>query len=193
MTHAEIKESLALFQRLHEQREDILWENEGEETEEVIDLEEQKLAIARLLNTDGTDALGRWMMTVQSQADAYDLEIKKLQNLKKNCKNTQDYIKQLMGQILRTTLDGDGNPINETRGTLYRFKASTSVTNTIDKERLNEDFMDLVNLRLRGYLPLGIEVELKLTTTAAKDNDDLKDYIITKTEETSTFYKPKKK
>ena len=193
MTHAEIKESLALFQRLHEQREEIIWENEGEETEEVIDLEEQKLAIARLLNTDGTDALGRWMMTVQSKADAYDLEIKKLQNLKKNCKNTQDYIKQLMGQILRTTLDGDGNPINETRGTLYRFKASTSVTNTIDKERLNEDFRDLVNNRLSGYLPFGVEVELKLTTTAAKDNDDLKDYIITKTEETSTFYKPKKK
>ena len=74
MQYSQINEALGTIARITSELEDRYIENEGEITAETEALEEQKAAVAELLNGEGVDSLGRWLKAKEDEKATYKAE-----------------------------------------------------------------------------------------------------------------------
>ena len=160
--------------------------NGGEITEETEALEAQREAIADLLEGEGIDTLGRWYKSVEDEKATYKAEKAAADRKIKATDKTLDYIKQVIGDVLRAT----GR--EKVKGSFYTFSQFTSKQTSFDADAVNTIYLETITNAARAAgLPESIDVALKTTATRLQGNE-LTEHFVTVTETpTSKFTKPR--
>lgn len=187
MNVTEINNAIAELSRVTASLEEILIENGGEFTEQAADKEAEIEAVKTLLNGEGIDSLGRWLKAKEDERETLKAEKASIDRRLKAVNNTVDYIKFLVGQVLRAT------GVDKAKGLLYGFSQAESTKNAVDVEALEEAYLKRAEDALRhALIPEYVHVSLKATTTelVAAGGDALR-FIETMTKETSRFTKPR--
>lgn len=188
MNYNDIQNALATLARTSRELEEIYCENGGEVTEETATLEEERQALAELLNGEGVDELGRWLKSKEDELATYKAEKALVDRKIKSVNNTIDFIKYTVGQVLRAT------GCEKVKGSFYSFAPSVSRKNSVNTEALDDAYLLLAMhaVRLAG-LPTWLDVQLKTTATALmEEGGDALAFLDTTEKETCTFRKPAK-
>lgn len=189
MNNTEIKAALvALTESMYLLEEEYM-ENGGEITEHTTMMEEDIERLKVLLTTDGIDSLGRWMKSKEDQIKSLKAERDSINRQMKACENTIDYIKFEISNLLRRL------GLEKVKGTCYSYTATTSETTSVDKEILNQQFMETVEKKLRGgkkpVLPDDVTITLGASVKRVPEGEELPVYYIRKVEDTVRFTKPR--
>lgn len=166
MTHQEIQNAIAQLGSAMRDLENAYIENGGEVTEDTEIKEQNVTAIQELLTTEGVDSLGRWLKgkqdeiaTAKAEKAASDARIKSLQK-------TEAYIKDLIGYVLRVTGQ------DKVKGSFYGFSQAVSVRNSVDKEGVDNLFLDTVTIAARDAgLPACFDVAIVTNVTRLSDTE----------------------
>ena len=134
----EIENAIAMLNALKCSLEQEYMENGGEVTEQTIESEERIIAMKYLLSSEGVDSLGRWMKSVEDETKSYKAERDFANRRIKANDNLLEYIKGLVNKVLVATEQ------EKVKGTFYSFTATTSETTSVDKETLNNTFLEAV-------------------------------------------------
>ena len=192
MNYKDITEALADLQRNIWDLEEIYVENGGEVTEEAEQKERAAEEIRQLLNTEGIDALGEWLKSLEDRK----AELKAQRDfVARKIKATEGSIEFVKAQI-RSVLDA--TETDKVKGSLgYSFARTTSTKTSVLEDQLDEKYLELAtegarNLGLPGY----IDVALKTTGTrirewAEANGGDGAEFIQTDTADTVRFTKPR--
>lgn len=187
MDYKQIKEAVS---RLNELENNLAYEyedNGGEVTASTEAKEEEIAILGQLIEGEGIDDLGRWLRSLEDREASYKDEAAKLSRLRKQNKETIDFVRFEVGRILRT-LGKD-----KVKGTLYSFKQTTSVTVCSNDKAIEEDWLDKVRSAAKEVgLPDYVGIKLSGSVTAAKALDELPEYFVSECKETSAFTKPRK-
>ena len=160
--------------------------NGGEITEETEALEAQREAIADLLEGEGIDTLGRWYKSVEDEKATYKAEKAAADRKIKATDKTLDYIKQVIGDVLRAT----GR--EKVKGSFYTFSQFTSKQTSFDAEALDKEFLGKVVEAARAAgLPECIDVVLKTTASRLAAEEDMARFVSVTESPTSKFTKPR--
>jgi hypothetical protein len=168
--------------------EEMYAENEGEITEATEQAEEQISCLKQLLNTEGVDLLGRWLKGKEDRKKALKAEKDYITRQMAAIDEGIDFIKVKINQILTATgqekIKGDCG---------YAFKATTSVTTTINKEDLDKRYLEQATEGARQFgLPEWLDIQLKTTTTRMKEaGGNALLYLEETSKATCTFTKPR--
>lgn len=189
MNNTEIKAALvALTESMYLLEEEYM-ENGGEITEHTTMMEEDIERLKVLLTTEGIDSLGRWMKSKEDQIKSLKAERDSINRQMKACENTIDYIKFEISNLLRRL------GLEKVKGTCYSYTAITSETTSVDKEILNQQFMETVEKKLRGgkkpVLPDDVTITLGASVKRVPEGEELPVYYIRKVEDTVRFTKPR--
>lgn len=189
MNNTEIKAALvALTESMYLLEEEYM-ENGGEITEHTTMMEEDIERLKVLLTTEGIDSLGRWMKSKEDQIKSLKAERDSINRQMKACENTIDYIKFEISNLLRRL------GLEKVKGTCYSYTATTSETTSVDKEILNQQFMETVEKKLRGgkkpVLPDDVTITLGASVKRVPEGEELPVYYIRKVEDTVRFTKPR--
>lgn len=187
MNYEAIREALFTLARLTREQEDLFIENEGEVTPETEALEEEKTAIAELLNGEGLDDLGRWLKSKEDELKAVKAEKDAASRRIKSVENTIDFVKS----VIRTVMDATG--CEKARGAFYGFATSQSCTTSVDKDALKEEWQGTVEAAVRAAgVPDWVTVTLGASVSKVPEGADLPDCFTTATKDTVRFIKPRK-
>ena len=162
--------------------------NGGEVTEETEAQEEYIGSLKALLEDEGIDSLGRWLMskedlikTLKAERDSVTRQIKK----------TEDGIEYIKTQIFNvlTALGKD-----KVKGTFYSFAPSISRKTEVDKDILEEKYLIEVSNALLDILPPWVSFKLSASVKAVPgDMEELpSEFKVTETP-TCKFVKPRAK
>lgn len=188
MTLQEMNEVLARLSQATSNLEEMYAENEGEITEATEQAEEQISCLKELLNTEGVDLLGRWLKGKEDRKKALKAEKDYITRQMAAIDEGIDFIKVKINQILTATgqekIKGDCG---------YSFKATTSVTTTINKEDLDKRYLEQATEGARhNGLPGWLDIQLKTTTTRMKEaGGNALLYLEETSKPTCTFTKPR--
>ena len=164
MNNAEINNAIAELYRAANTLEELYIENEGEVTDEAAQMEEQMEAIKTLLNGDGIDSLGRWLKGKEDEKATLKAEKASIDRRMKAVDRTIDYIKFQVGQVLRAT------GCEKAKGLSYSFAQATSTKTTLNKEKLDYEFLDAATEAARNAgLPDFVDVELVTNVKRIKE------------------------
>ena len=187
MNYEDIKRAIDVLNEQNIELDRIYTESEGEVTEEAEAMEKEKEAVATLLEGEGIDYLGRWLKGKEDELATYKDEKAACDRRIKATKNTIDFIKIKIGEVLRLT----GR--EKVKGTYYTFSQFNSVSTSFDARALDEEYLDMVTEAVRNAgLPSCIDVALKTTATRLQADEDHARFVSTETTPTSKFTKPKK-
>lgn len=157
----EIRDALvALTESMYLLEEEYI-ENGGEVTDQTLAMEENIERMKVLLTTDGVDSLGRWLKSKEDQMKTLKAEKESVTRQIKSCENTIDYIKGMVNMVLVATEQ------EKVKGTCYSFTATTSETTSVDKDALNEMFLESVEKKLRGGKTPVIPEDVTITLGAS--------------------------
>ena len=160
--------------------------NGGEITEETEALEAQREAIADLLEGEGIDTLGRWYKSVEDEKATYKAEKAAADRKIKATEKTLDYIKQVVGDVLRVT----GR--EKVKGAFYSFQQFTSKQTSYDADAVDAEYLDKVVAAARAAgLPECIDVALKTTASRLQADEDNARFVSVTENPTSKFTKPR--
>lgn len=188
MTLQEMNQVLAQLSQATSNLEEMYAENEGEITEATEQAEEQISCLKQLLNTEGVDLLGRWLKGKEDRKKALKAEKDYITRQMAAIDEGIDFIKVKINQILTATgqekIKGDCG---------YAFKATTSVTTTINKEDLDKRYLEQATEGARQFgLPEWLDIQLKTTTTRMKEaGGNALLYLEETSKATCTFTKPR--
>ena len=191
MTYQDIKSALAALTAISQQLEDAYIENGGEVTSETEELEGQIAAISDLLEGEGIDTLGRWIKSKEDEKATYKAEKAAAEARIKSIDKTIDFVKDVVGQILRAT----GR--EKVKGAFYAFSQYTSTKTGYNAEKVDEDYLEAATEAARAAgLPGYIDVSLKTNATRIADwakthEDEGSGYLSVETSETCKFTKPR--
>ena len=164
MNYQEIQEALGTLARLSEELENQYIENEGEVTPEAEALEEQKAAVAGLLEGDGIDSLGRWLKAKEDEMKTWKAEKDAAARKVKSVQNTIDFIKAIISEVMKAV------GTDKVKGSYYGFTAYVSEKNTVNMDELNERWLGIAEKGAREMgLPGYIDVELKTSVSKIQD------------------------
>ena len=164
MDYKTIQDSLATLARLSEELENEYIENEGEVTPEAEAMEEQKAAVAGLLQGDGIDSLGRWLKAKEDEIKTWKAEKDAATRKVKSVQNTIDFIKAVISEVMKAV------GTDKVKGNYYGFTSNVSEKNTVDMDELNERWLGIAEKGAREMgLPGYIDVELKTSVTKIQD------------------------
>lgn len=188
MDYKEMQEVLVKLSQATSNLEEMYAENEGEITEATEQAEEQIACLKELLNTEGVDLLGRWLKAKEDRKKALKAEKDYITRQMTAIDEGIDFIKVKINQILTAT---GQEKIKGANG--YAFKATTSVTTTINKEDLDKRYLEQAMEGARQYgLPEWLDIQLKTTTTRMKEaGGNALLYLEEISKPTCTFTKPR--
>lgn len=191
MTYKDIKSAIEALARISAELENAYIENGGEVTAETEELEAQIAAIADLLEGEGIDTLGRWLKAKEDEKATYKAEKAAAEAKIKSVDKTIDFVKDVIGQVLRST----GR--EKVKGAFYTFSQYTSTKTSYNSEKVDEDYLEAATEAARAAgLPGYIDVSLKTTATRISDwakthEDEGSGYLSVETSETCKFTKPR--
>ena len=191
-TYQDIKSALAALTALSAELENAYLENGGEVTAETEELEAQIAAISDLLEGEGIDTLGRWLKAKEDELATYKAEKAVADRKIKSVQNTMDFVKEIIGQVLRAT----GR--EKVKGAFYTFSQYTSTKTSYKADAVDADYLELATEAARkAGLPDYIDVALKTTATRIADwsvshEYEGANYLVVDSTETCKFTKPRK-
>lgn len=186
MQYSQINEALGTIARITSELEYRYIENEGEITAETEALEEQKAAVAELLNGEGVDSLGRWLKAKEDEKATYKAEKAAADRRIKSVDKTIDFIKTTIRQVM------DATGTKQAKGAFYSFSALDSRRTSFDAEALDGKWLEAVTEAARAAgLPESVDVALKTTATRLSEDADLADLVTVEESETVKFTKPR--
>jgi len=191
MKYHDIQDALGTLARLSAELEDQYIENEGEVTPEAEALEEQKAAVADLLQNEGIDSLGRWLKTKEDEVKMWKAEKDAAARKQKSAQNTVDFIKATISDVM--TMTG----MEKVKGNFYGFTSYVSEHTSVDMEELKERWQGIAEKGAREMgLPGYIDIELKTSVTKIQDWAPTHDgqgtaYLQTDTADAVRFTKPR--
>lgn len=191
MNNTEIKANLLVLSDLTSALEGEYIENEGEVTESTESKETEIAVIRELLAGEGIDSLGRWLKSKEDEKKALKAEKDYLTRRIAACDATTDYIKVMVGQVLRAT---GQDKVKGTNG--YAFSQYTSVKTTADKTTLKALYEERVrNLLVKGGIPAYIGVSLTASSTIFAEEGEQSEgdaaIFVTTRQDTCKFTKPR--
>lgn len=189
MNNAEIREAISRLQDMEFFLDEEYMNNGGEITEETERQEEAIAALRELLTTEGVDSLGRWLKAKEDQVAALKAEKDSVMRQISSVTNTIDYIKTQINHLLVET------GTERVKGTFYSFATTTSVKTSVNKDTLNEMFMEAIEKKLRGgkkpIITPDVTITLGASVKAVPEGAELPSYY-TRTETPSVrFTKPR--
>lgn len=185
MTSKEINEAISTLSMLTAELESEFVESEGECTEATEQKESEINAIKELLTGEGVDYLGRWLKAKEDSIKAKKAEKDYIARQIEAENNTIEYIKAEISNILVACGE---EKIKGSCG--YSFMATTSVKTAVNKEVLNDLYMEAIMRRVEDIIPNDVTITLGASVKAV-EGDVLPDYY-TRTETPSCrFTKPR--
>lgn len=185
MTNHEINEAINSLATISAELENKYIENEGEVTEDTLAMESEMTAIQELLAGDGVDSLGRWLKAKEDELKSFKAESDYIARKMKATNSTIDYIKNQVARILCAS----GEKAKGSCG--YSFSPYTSVKVSVDKETLNDMFMEAIRSRIEGLVPEDVTITLGASVKAVPEGAELPQYY-TRTETPAVrFTKPR--
>lgn len=189
MNNTEIRDALS---RLHEMEyflEEEYENNGGEVTEHTEEQESAIAALRELLTTEGVDSLGRWLKAKEDQIKTLKAEKDSVTRQINAANNTIDYIKTQINALMVQT------GMEKVKGTFYSFAPTTSVKTEVDKEILNQMFLDQVEKKLRGgkkpIIPADVTITLGASVKMIPEGANLPAYFCRVESPSVRFTKPR--
>lgn len=189
MNNTEIRDALS---RLHEMEyflEEEYENNGGEVTEHTEEQEAAIAALRELLTTEGVDSLGRWLKAKEDQVKALKAEKDSVTRQINAANNTIDYIKTQVNALMVQT------GMEKVKGTFYSFAPTTSVKTSVEKEILNEMFLEKVEKKLRAgkkpVIPSDVTITLGASVKMLPEGADLPAYFSQVESPSVRFTKPR--
>lgn len=190
MNYKDLTEAICELDKLAYNVETILDENGGELTEEVENMMNAQDALAELVQGEGVDMLGRWLKSIDDREATYKAEKKYCEAKIKGVQRTRDFVKDMMADIFARL------GIDKVKGKFgYSFSRYTSNTTEVNKGALEANYRERVLAALQEILPPYISIELKASSSVAKEfgvrpDDDM--LFINNSKETIKITKPRK-
>lgn len=192
MKFNDIKDALDQLGSISQSLEDLYIEGGGEVTPETEKLETERAALTALLTGEGVDNLGRWLKRKEDELATYQAEKALAERKIKSVKNTIEFIKYEVGQILRQTQQ------EKVKGAFYSFAQYDSTKQTVDTEHLENEYLEAAteaarNAGLPDFCDIAIVTNVKrITGYAAENGDEGLEYIIKESTPTCKYIKPAK-
>lgn len=185
----EIEYAIAMLNALKWSLEQEYMDNGGEVTEQTIESEERIESMKSLLSSEGVDSLGRWMKSVEDETKSYKAERDFVNRRIKANDNLLEYIKGLVNRVLVATEQ------EKVKGTFYSFAATTSETTSVDKEILNDLFLEAVDKKLRGgknpVIPVDVTITLGASIKNVPEGAEIPAYYLHNSKPSVRFTKPR--
>lgn len=185
----EIENAIAALNALKWSLEQEYMDNGGEVTEQTIASEEQIETMKSLLSSEGVDSLGRWMKSVEDETKSFKAERDFVNRRIKANDNLLEYIKGLVNRVLVATEQ------EKVKGTFYSFTATTSETTSVDKETLNNTFLEAVEKKLRGgkkpVIPADVTITLGASIKSVPEGTEIPAYYLRNSKPSVRFTKPR--
>lgn len=161
MNNTEIRDALYKLQQMEFLLDEEYENNGGEVTDFTEQQEESIAALRELLTTEGVDSLGRWLKSKEDEIKTLKAE-KDAVTRKINAVNaTIDYIKSQIYELMVQT------GMEKVKGTFYSFTPTLSVKTSVEKDILNEMFLQKVEEKLRGGKKPIIPADVTITLGAS--------------------------
>lgn len=187
MNNNDIKSLLAALDEAAFLLEEEYEMNGGEVTEETEAQEEYIDSLKALLEDEGIDSLGRWLKskedlikTLKAERDSVTRQIKKTEE-------GIEYIKSQIYQVL-TAIGKD-----KVKGTYYSFAPAISRKTEVDKERLEDKYLSIVNNALDHILPPWVSYKLSASVKAVPEGMEMPDIFKVVETPSCKFVKPRAK
>ena len=192
MNAREIREAIERLRETAWRLEQAYTEGGGEITDETEGLEAERAAVAALLTTEGVDDLGRWLKSKEDELATFKAERTAADARIKSCKRTIDYIKDVVGEILRET------GTDKVKGSFYSFAQFDSQKTSVDTDALDAEYLEQVteaarNAGLPDYCDVAIVTNVKRIQEWGKAQGDVCGfpYLYTEVTPTSKYIKPR--
>ncbi len=186
MNNKDINNAIAQLQELEYYLVEEYENNGGEVTDYTEQQEKSIEALRELLTTEGVDTLGRWLKSKEDEVKTLKAEKDYVARQIEKANNTIDYIKTQVFNLMNAT------GVDKVKGSLgYAFSPTMSVKTSVNKDVLNEMFMEKIEEKVRGLIPQDVTITLGASVKALPDGDILPAYY-TRTESPSCrFTKPR--
>lgn len=189
MNNNDIKSAIAALSEAMYLLEEEYMENGGEVTDYTTAMEDNIERMKVLLTTEGVDSLGRWLKSKEDQIKSLKAEKDSVMRQIKSCETTIEYIKTMVNHVLVATEQ------DKVKGTFYSFTATTSETTSVDKETLNNTFLEAVEKKLRGgkkpVIPADVTITLGASIKNVPEGAELPAYYLHNSKPSVRFTKPR--
>lgn len=189
MNNNDIKSAIAELSTTMFLLEEEYMENGGEVTEYTATMEANIERLKVLLTTEGVDSLGRWLKSKEDQIKSLKAERDSITRQIKSCENTIEYIKTMVNHVLVSTGE------EQVKGTCYSFAATTSETTSVDKDALNNTFLEAVEKKLRGgkkpVIPADVTITLGASIKNVPEGAEIPAYYLHNSKPSVRFTKPR--
>lgn len=163
-------------------------ENGGEVTESTEAQEEYIEQLKALLEDEAIDSLGRWLKgkedlikTLKAERDAVNRQIKKI----------EDGIEYIKGQLYKVMTAIGKEKVKGVYG--YAFAPTISRKTEVDKEKLEETYLPVVNQALEQIIPEWVTYKLFASVKAVPEGMEMPDIFKVIETPTCKFTKPRAK
>jgi SMC interacting uncharacterized protein involved in chromosome segregation len=189
MNNNDIKTAIAALSEAMYLLEEEYIENGGEVTDYTTAMEGNIERMKVLLTTEGVDSLGRWLKSKEDQIKSLKAEKDSVMRQIKSCETTIEYIKTMVNHVLVATEQ------DKVKGTFYSFTATTSETTSVDKETLNNTFLEAVEKKLRGgknpVIPADVTITLGASIKNVPEGAEIPAYYLHNSKPSVRFTKPR--
>ena len=188
MDYNEFKDAMAHLEWAAYKLEEAYTENEGEVTEETELLEDEIASLKTLLTTEGVDFLGRWLKAKEDAKKALKAEKDYVSKKIEAVDGTIAFIKEKITQVM-----GETNT-EKLKGSLgYSFALTTSKKTEVDKDLLNELYMEKVREALWDVIPEDVTITLGASISKVEEGREIPIYYKLSETPTVRFTKPRAK
>lgn len=181
----ELNDAIARLSYTSALLEETYENNGGEVTAETEALEAEKQSIAKLVEGDGIDMLGRWLANKESEVANLKAEKQSIDAKIKRAQATVDFVKSEIARVL--------DALNLTKkGLIYSFKAVDKVSTHLAEESAEKWLRIAKSGALSAGLPEYIDVSVKLRVSALPKEGALPDGVVQDVTRSVRFGKPRK-
>lgn len=187
MNYKDFNEAIATLGMMSRNLEEAYIENGGEVTEMTEGMEQAIAAVGDLLETEGTDYLGRWLTAKENEIKMYKAEKAAADMRIKAAQKTEEFVKAAATNMMKA------KNTDKVKGTFYSFALYDSVKTSLREDALNDAYLDKATAAIRAAgIPDCIDVKLVTTTTRLKEaGDEFADFVEVTTAPAVRFTKPR--
>lgn len=183
----ELNDAIARLSYTSALLEETYENNGGEVTAETEALEAEKQSIAKLVEGDGIDMLGRWLANKESEVATLKAEKQSIDAKMKRANATVDFVKSEIARVLDAL-----NLTEAKKGLIYSFKAVDKVSTHLTEESVEKWLKIAKSGALAEGLPEYIDVSVKLRVSALPKEGALPDGVEQDVTRSVRFGKPRK-
>ena len=184
MNYKEFEEVLGRLNQAVFSLEEAYIENEGEVTEQTEAMEAEVEDLKELLTGEGIDLLGRWLKSKEDLKASLKAEKAFITRRISAIENTISFIKERIGAVLKAIGEEKVKGFNG-----YSFQAYESISTTVNKEVLRDQFQEKVEEAVAGILPA--DVKVSLDASVSKVEGELPAWYDRTVTHTAKFTKPR--